>query len=180
MTASNPQYPVVVTGRQTFEAARKKIQKARDVFPYVWDYAPPGSQAIFEKASIVAPAPTTPTLVCFHRVAVGMRFVLTHILLNADVGNAWVPGSGVITFFISVNQPGTGNAQGYPLNGYASIITPLGSFACGPWPVPRTDMFTFKSLDTIRITVETTAAINQGAPNYIHGQLIGYEFPAEE
>ena len=179
-SSKSPGYALVRSGPQAVALANKITPPiVYDSFP-PWEVAPYGSVPVFAAASIAAPTPATgnPTVVVSHTVPDGMIFCLRGVLLNANVGNAWVPGDGSIVFSIDINRPGSGNAQGIFLKDFQSILFPLGSFANGPWPIPGTDKNLFEELTTIRIKVYTGAAINAGAPNFIHGILQGYEYPA--
>ena len=175
-------YAFVPSGPQAANLAQNlyiaKRKSDRDLWPFPWEYAPPGSVPVFAYASIVAPANSTITVVVAHTVPDGMIFCLTGVLLDASVGNAWTPGDGSIDFSIDINRPGAGNAQGIFLKDFSSVLVPLGSFANGPWPIPGTEKNLFEELSTIRIKVTTGVAINPGAPNFIHGVLQGYEYPA--
>ena len=176
------QYRQIVSGPESVTMAEKlRAERAKDrkiAWPYPWDFAPPGAVPVKEANSIAAPTNNTLTLVTTHSVPDGMIFCLRAVLLNADVGTMWVPGSGSITFSITINRPGAGNAQGIVLKDFGAVITPLGSFDAGPWPIPGTQMAEFEALSTIRIMVTTTNAITPGAPQYIHGILVGYEYLA--
>jgi hypothetical protein len=171
-----PGYQLVRSGAQAVGLAEKLSDRAR--WPYPWEYAPPGSVPVFALGSIEAPAIGTLTVVATHIVPAGMIFCLKGVVLTASVGNAWVPGDGSIVFGIDVNRPGAGNAEGIFLKDFGNIVVPLGSFQFGPWPIPGTEMQLFEETSTIRIKVTTGAAINPGAPNFIQGALVGYDYPA--
>jgi hypothetical protein len=186
--ATQPSYARVLSGPQSIREAeniaREKLKEKQAAWPYVWFAAPPGSQHVRAAADIVAPPNGVLTLVLAYQVPNGQNFCLTHVLLNADVGNAWTPGDGSVIFRIDVNTPGGGNAQGIPFKDFENVQVPLGSFANGPWPVIATEQAIFEGLETIRVKVLTPAVpsgngspITPGAPNFIHAMLIGYTWP---
>jgi len=178
---SAARYAKILSGPQAIREAEKiasdKLKDKQREWPYAWFAPPPASEHVRAEGDIVAPANGAFATVATYQVPDGMRFCLSHILLTADVGAAWVPGDGSIIFRVDINTPGAGNAQGIPFKDFQAVYVPLGSFANGPWPIIGTEQSIFESLQTIRIKVITTAAINPGAPNYIHGMLIGYTWP---
>jgi hypothetical protein len=179
--AVHQSYARVLSGPQSIREAEniaaEKLREKKESWPYAWFAPPPGSEHVRAEGDIIAPANGVSTLVCQYQVPDGTNFCLTHVLFTADVGNAWVPGDGSIVWKIDVNTPGGGNAQGIPFKDFSGVLVPLGSFAQGPWPVIATEQAIFESLSTLRIKAVTGAAINPGAPNFIHGMLIGYTWP---
>lgn len=181
-------YARVLSGPQSIREAEKiaveKLREKKESWPYPWFAPPPGSEHVRAEGDIVAPANGVLTLVCQYQVPDGCNFCLTHVLFTADVQNAWVPGDGSIIWGIDVNKSGAGNAQGIPFKDFSGVLVPLGSLPFGPWPVIATEQAIFDSLSTLRIKVLTPAVpsgggspINQGAPNFLHGMLIGYTWP---
>jgi len=179
---TTPGYQLIRSGPQSVNLAEKLLASKRkaeqSLWPFPWEYAPPGSVPVFAALAIEAPQNFVPTIVVAHQVPDGMIFCLKGVVFGASVGNAWTPGEGSIVFSIDINRPGGGNAQGIFLKDFSNVLVPLGSFTNGPWPIPGTEKNLFEELTTVRIKVTTGAAINPGAPNYIQGVLQGYEYPA--
>lgn len=186
--ATQQSYARVLSGPQSIrEAEVIALQKAKEkqtAWPYEWFAPPPGSQHVRAEGNIAAPVNGVLTLVLAYQVPNGQNFCLTHVLLNASVGNAWVPADGSVIFSIDINTPGGGNAQGIPFAYFNDVEVPLGSFANGPWPVIATEQAIFAGLETIRVKVLTPAVpsgggspITPGAPNFFHAMLIGYTWP---
>ena len=185
---ASQRYATVLSGPQAIAEGHKmaaaKLRDKQERWPYTWFAPPPGSEhvradsdGLGHSGAIPAPPNGVLTLVASYQVPNGQKFCFTHILLGADVGGAWVPGDGSIIFSVDVNRPGAGNAQGLWFKDFQRVLVPLGSFANGPWPVIATEQAIFEALSTIRIKVVTTATINPGAPNFIHGMILGYTFP---
>jgi hypothetical protein len=170
--------------RQAEQIALQKAKEKQSAWPYEWFAPPPGSQHVRAEGDILAPANDVLSLVLAYQVPNGQNFCLTHVLLTADVGAAWVPGDGSVIFRIDINTPGGGNAQGIPFAYFDTVLVPLGSFATGPWPVIATEQAIFEGLETLRVKVLTPSVpagggspIMMGYPNIFHAMLIGYTWP---
>lgn len=172
--------PRIVSGVQSVQAAEeiRKQRQALTAWPYFWSYPPPGSKHVFQSVTIEAPDNGVQSLLVSYQVPDGLRFVFTHIVLNADVGLSWHPGDGNIIWNVDVNRPlNASNAQGIPYKDYGIVSVPLGSFQI-PWAIEPGDGSILGSLDTLRIKVTTAAPIAPLSPNFISAAIRGYTCPA--
>lgn len=156
--------------------ARAVAESERWAWPYPWLFPPFAAVRYSARGSIAAPALGVQTLVTSYKVPQGMYAVLTSMLFRYD-GSGFVDGSGDVLGVLDVNTPiGVPMSSGRPVPYYGSILTNLGSFAAGPWPVDGG--LIFKDEDEIRLKVTLGGAVAVGAPNYVHGVLNGWVWDA--
>lgn len=148
--------------------------------PYPWtkEGRPFGAVSFSARDSIAAPALATQTLVCSYTVPQGMWGVFTSFLCRY-IGSGFVEGSGDITYAIDINKPiSVTLTSGHSVPYYGNIITNLGSFEDGPWPIDGHVIL--RDGDELRLKVTiNNAAIGVGAPNYVHGALNGWVWDAK-
>jgi hypothetical protein len=180
--AANPQ---ILSGPEAVKAARvlERHKKAQQQWPFPWFAPPPNSRHVFAPGAIAAPANATETEIVSYQVQNNFAFALSDILLDASVGT-WVPGSvdgsgnPLVSFSVTVNLPVGGSAaQGVAFKDFGQVVTPLGSFANGPWPVHPGELSILHSRDILRATVTTQAPIPSGAPNFIYAIFVGWTWP---
>ena len=145
---------------------------------YPWVVPPVGFVEINRRATIAAPANAVQTLVTSFTVPQAMNAIITYVMNvfsgNDSGGNV---GSGSINWVIDINRPlGAGAGQGFSPPDFGAIVTQLGSFASGPWPVPG-GIFLDEQM-VIRYKITTTAPVGVGGSNWVTGMFLGWMWPA--
>jgi len=171
--------PAVLSyGDQT--AVRRGARSDEERTPYPWVMMPPGGISFFAIGSAPAPAYGIANQVqlCSYTVQDGWEGVLLDVMdVYLDGGAAsFVQGSGDIVWTIDIDWP-LGNQLGTSryLPNYSSLLTQLGSFENGPWPVRGG--WRMKSGETYRYKVYTVANVVTGAAAFVHGALLGWVWP---
>ncbi len=161
-------------------AVRRGARSDEEKTPYPWVMMPPGGISFFAIGSLPAPAFGSANQVelCTYTVQDGWEGVLQDVMtIYLDQGAAsFIQGSGDIVWSIDIDWP-LGNQLGTSryLPNYAFIKTQLGSFENGPWPVRGG--WRMKSGETYRVKAYTVANVATGAPNFVHGALLGWVWP---
>ena len=161
-------------------AIRRGSRSDEERAPYPWVMMPPGGISFFTIGSVAAPAwgAANQVVLAEYTVQDGWEGVLQDVMCIYDDGGAasFIQGSGDIVWAIDIdwpllNQLGTSRF----LPNYAAILTQLGSFADGPWPVRGG--WRMKGGETYRVKVRTVQNVNTGAPAFCHGALLGWVWP---
>lgn len=152
--------------------------QARARFPYWYMDMPPGSAPFFVPGSAASPAygAANQIVVASYQCPSNFRGVLKAIL-NAFDGSGFVPGKNDAfwTIDVDVPLPSVTAGVGYPFDGYSNILTPLGSYANGPWPL-YPGLF-FADSETVRYKFQTNGVVGVGSPNFTTCYLIGWITP---
>jgi hypothetical protein len=169
------------SGPQAVKAAdeARRIQEARDLWPFPWVYPPPASERRNPTGYIVMPAETlvsanTPTLVLQYKVPSGFQFELTDIMFAAVTTNMQLLGNpGDVLYTVNRNTPASGFApQGSPLADFQLVPFPFGSPTHGPIQLRHSE--NFQPTDIISVYA-TNVGATAGPPNYIVAMLAGWQ-----
>lgn len=148
-------------------------------WPYPWTYMPQDGRPYSRRGSVAAPAFTIANQVTIAEMEIpnGYMGVLTWIYAFY-AGSGFVNGSGDVVFTVDVNTPlGTSPFQGYGLPDYSAFTMALGS-ANNPWPLPGG--WVLNEGDVVRVKAYTVGTVGTGAPNYVHGGLLGWTWPSQK
>lgn len=143
-------------------------------WPYPWIYQPPGYVPFYRRDSIEAPAYGSLTEIVSYTVPSGFWGVITGFYF-APVLAAWLEGDGNVQGRLDVNRPIAASlATGYDLNDWALIETTIGAIGRAE-PIERNIL---RDGETVRLKVNLVGTVGVGAPNFIHGGIRGYIWPA--
>lgn len=168
------------------QAASALRQHARA--PYWYDEMPPSGVPFFvtnngnnpqgPTASIASPAygAGNQVALCSYQCPSNFVAVLKGILTSFD-GSGFIQGSGNIIWTLDVDQPipAVTGTTGYSFDGYAKLLTTMGSYQNGLWKIYPG--LRFIDQETVRLKVQTVAVVGVGAPNFVTGMLAGWIVP---
>ena len=161
-------------------AIRQAARSDEERTPYPWVMLPPGGISFFAMGSVPAPAfgQANQVTLATYTVQDGWEGTLQDVLVIYDDQGAatFVQGSGDIVWTIDIDNPlGSPLATSRFLPNYAQILTQLGSLENGPWPVRGG--WRMKQGEVYRVKAYTVANVATGAPNFVHGALLGWVWP---
>ena len=159
-----------------------EMQNMRD-----WRRLPSGIEVpsiavpVFEMGAVLVPpyGATNQVIITTHRVPANYLCLITGLLLNYQ-GGVPAPLPGDVIYTVDVDRPlaaGGGSllTAGYDEKDFGNVPIQLGNFAFSPWPVE----FLHQSGEVIRVKGYSVANVGIGAPNYLLGALVGFEWPVD-
>ena len=133
---------------------------------------PQTGQFFHRRAAIVAPAADgSENVIVAYTVPKGFNAILTHLLVTYTGDTP--PLQGVVTDILyAMRIDGTSYAKDF-----GEIVTSLGSFDSGPYPIPGGLEVGGNVLVELTVIVPAGSPIAVGGTNRVHGHLLGWEWP---
>lgn len=161
-------------GSDAVRAAEKlrALRANQENWPYPHVYPPIDSIPVhvITQTPVATPGAGNQVEVLKYKVPSGYAFIMAAIVEQYQ-GGVFTWGDGLWT--VDRNQPiGISTVQGSPVQGLASLPTPLGSFTVtGPWELPRA--YEFQPLDVVRSKFTDVSA----APGLLLSGFFGWLVP---
>lgn len=154
--------------------AVRRAEKNRDAWPFPHVYPPVNSERRDPMGFIFAPAVAAQDVILAFSIPSGFWFYMEYLGLFYQ-GEAAGPGSFLFT--VDRNVPLGLTGQGNVLTDMGNIPFPVGSFANGPWRLPRTELIAPTDLLQAKVT---NVSITPGATNAFGAVFGGWLVPAIE